>query len=57
MAEGPFSEIGEWRMEKTSSPTRVKNGERRKLLVEGFIIFHMGLLLSLGIHTTKVHDG
>jgi hypothetical protein len=53
MAEGPFSENGEWRMEKTSSPSRVKNGEWRKLLVEGFIIFHMGLLLSPGIHTTK----
>jgi hypothetical protein len=39
MAEGPFLEIGEWRMEKTSSPPRVKNGEWRKLLVEGFIIF------------------
>jgi hypothetical protein len=39
MARGPFSEIGEWRMEKTSC--------------EGFIIFHLGLLLSPGMHTTK----
>jgi hypothetical protein len=43
MAEGPFSEIGEWRIEKTSSPPRVKNGEWRKLLVEGFTIFHLGV--------------
>jgi hypothetical protein len=34
MAEGPFSEIGEWRMKKTSSPPRVKNGEN--FLCEGF---------------------
>ena len=53
MAEGPISEIGEWGMKKTSSPPRVKNEEWRKLLVEGFIIFHMRLLLSPGIHITK----
>jgi hypothetical protein len=39
---GPI--LGDWRLE---------NGERRKLFVEGFIIFHLGLFLSPGIHTTK----
>jgi hypothetical protein len=43
-------ENGEWR---TSSLSQVKNEKWRKLLVEGFTIFHMGLLLSPGIHTTK----
>jgi hypothetical protein len=48
---GPI--LGDWKMEKISSPPRVNNEEWRKFLVEGFIIFHMGLLLSLEIHTTK----
>jgi hypothetical protein len=41
---GGGSILGDWRME---------NEEWRKHLVEGFTMFHMGLLLSPGIHTTK----
>jgi hypothetical protein len=37
----------------SSHSRRMENGEWRKLLVEGFIIFHLGLLLSHEIHTTK----
>ena len=50
---GPI--LGDWRMEtgETFSPPWVKNGEWRKLLLEGFTIFHMGLFLSPRIHTTK----
>jgi hypothetical protein len=40
----------EWRR---AHSWRMVNREWRKLLVEGFIIFYMGLLLSNGIHTTK----
>jgi len=47
---GTWHALLEW---QRAHSRRLENGEWRKLLVEGFIIFHPGLLLSLGIHTTK----
>jgi len=32
MEEGPYLENEEWRMEKTSSPPQVKNGDGEKFL-------------------------
>jgi hypothetical protein len=55
MAEGPFSEIGDWRMENEENFFSSMGEEWRmeKTSCGRFYYFHMGLLLSLGIHTTK----